>query len=538
MTSGHYRNIRTSVAIGLLGIASILVSFHALAQSNPQSPTSAIMGHVHDAASKPAANATVSIERTSETATIAPDTRTTRADSEGAYQFSGLGAGSYRVRAELKGARSTAVFLVTLASGETKTIDLVDITIASASSRLEFFDEPQFTVAGVTQATNSGGHGSDTVLRNSEALVKATASLGREATQDSAQRTGANLGRRSEKESAAEKSADNHFPAKDTEDLGKLQEERTTIQAQLQREDSAGGENTPRDKADTAGFPSDHADLKRSELHHQLAQIDEKLGNPLEAVREYQRASELAPSEPNLFDWASELLTHRALEPATDVFTKGTRLYPESVRMLIGLGVACYARGSYDHAAQSLNSASDLAPNDPTPYLFIGKMQSVETVPSKETLDRLARFQRLEPNNALANYYYALGLWKSKQAGSTLDDASSAQAEALLQKAVQLDPKLGAAHLQLGILYAQRGDYSRAIAAYQKSIQASPELEETHYRLAQAYRRTGDEAKAKEQLRLHEQLSKQSKDEAERGRREIQQFVISLRDGNSNSHER
>ena len=44
----------------------------------------------------------------------------------------------------------------------------------------EFFDEPQFTVAGVTQATNSGGHGSDTVLRTTEALAKATASLGKD----------------------------------------------------------------------------------------------------------------------------------------------------------------------------------------------------------------------------------------------------------------------------------------------------------------------------------------------------------------------
>jgi len=44
----------------------------------------------------------------------------------------------------------------------------------------EFFDEPQFTVAGVTQATNSGGHGSDTVLRTTEALAKATVSLSKE----------------------------------------------------------------------------------------------------------------------------------------------------------------------------------------------------------------------------------------------------------------------------------------------------------------------------------------------------------------------
>jgi hypothetical protein len=53
-----------------------------------------------------------------------------------------------------------------------------------------------------------------------------------------------------------------------------------------------------------------------------------KLGNPLEAVREYQRAAELDASEQYLFDWGTELLTHRALEPAAEVFTKGNRLFP------------------------------------------------------------------------------------------------------------------------------------------------------------------------------------------------------------------
>jgi tetratricopeptide (TPR) repeat protein len=199
--------------------------------------------------------------------------------------------------------------------------------------------------------------------------------------------------------------------------------------------------------------------------------------------------------------------------------------------MLIGLGVSWYARGSYERAAQYLGSASDLAPGDETPYLFMGRMQSEETVPSQETLARLARFQRLEPGNALANYYYAVSLWKWKQSTGALDDASSAEVEALLQKAIQIDLRLGAAQLQLGILYALRGDYPRAIPAYQKAVEISPELEEAHYRLAQAYKRNGEEARAQKELQIHEQLAKQAKEQAERERNEIQQFVISLRDG-------
>lgn len=198
--------------------------------------------------------------------------------------------------------------------------------------------------------------------------------------------------------------------------------------------------------------------------------------------------------------------------------------------MLIGLGVTWYARGSYGRAAQYLGSASDLDPGDPSPYLFMGRMQSAETVPSPETVEQLAHFQRLESGNALANYYYAVSLWKSRQATGALDDASSAQVEGLLRKAIEIDPKLGEAYLHLGTIYAQRGDYAHAIPAYLKAIEVSPDLQETHYRLAQAYRRTGKEEKAREQLQLHEEISKRAKEEAESERSKIQQFVISLRD--------
>jgi tetratricopeptide (TPR) repeat protein len=113
--------------------------------------------------------------------------------------------------------------------------------------------------------------------------------------------------------------------------------------------------------------------------------------------------------------------------------------------------------------------------------------------------------------------------------------------ESLLQKAVRLDPKFGAAYLQLGILSAQRADFPRAISAYQKAIEVSPQvspnlddtLEVAHYRLAQAYLRTGDKIRFQQELQLHDQLAKKTKDDTERARREIKEFVISLQEKNS-----
>jgi tetratricopeptide (TPR) repeat protein len=547
VTSGHFGQ----TGIYLAGCVLAVIAAVAPVRAQSREPASAataqaqgtLQGRVRDSTGTPVANAAVFLQIATGEQTRTTQADITHTDMDGKYRFAALRAGAYTLRAEMNGYGEAIVGPVSLGQKETKDIDLTLISTKASTSRNappvkpatgkpgeqtpEFFDEPQFTVAGVTQATNSGGHGSDTVLRTTEALAKATVSLSKESAGSSSGAT-----------SAATESSLRDAVARHPEDF-----EANRQLGKLLVDNGKAAEGAPYLERASKGNPGD------LELHHLLADVYEELGNPLEAVREYQRAAELDPSEPNLFDWGTELLTHRALEPATEVFTKGNRRFPKSVRMLIALGVTWYARGSYDQAGKCLANASDLAPDNPTPYLFLGKMQSVEGTPSEESVERLRRFAQLQPDNALANYYYAVSLWKqsANAVDSRRDNEQSARVESLLQKAVHLDPKLGAAYLQLGILYSQRKDFSRAISAYQKAIEVGPEevspehvtpeinetLEVAHYRLAQAYLRTGDKVRAQEELQLHAELAEKIKDKTERERREIQQFVISLRNKNS-----
>jgi tetratricopeptide (TPR) repeat protein len=248
------------------------------------------------------------------------------------------------------------------------------------------------------------------------------------------------------------------------------------------------------------------------EPHHTLAESYEKAGKPLDAVREFQRAAELNPSEINLFDWGTELLSHRAPQAAAEVFDKAVRLYPESVRSMLGLATAWYTAGVYENAAQWFFKAADVNPSDPKPYLFLGKIQAREITESAGYRERLARFAKLAPDNALANYYYAVSLCQQRD---------YANARKLLRKAVVLDPHMGAAYLQLGII-------ENSVSDYQKAMEADPALEEAHYRLAEAYRLRGDTAKAKEEMAIYNKLSKESDEAVERERREMQRFVVAL----------
>ena len=140
---------------------------------------------------------------------------------------------------------------------------------------------------------------------------------------------------------------------------------------------NSGDYQRARDNIRTLLAPQSKDSPHGAELHHLLADLEGKLGNPVEAVREYQIAAELKPSELNLFDWGSELLMHRADQPAIEVFSKGNRLFPGSVRMKLGLGAAWYASGSYERAVQHFCDASDLNPADATPYLFMGRLQAL-----------------------------------------------------------------------------------------------------------------------------------------------------------------
>ncbi|MGA8775425.1 MAG: carboxypeptidase regulatory-like domain-containing protein [Terriglobales bacterium] len=511
----------------LIGIAPCAVSEQGKAPSQPVAHSAGVQGHVRDSGGKPVAKVTVSLQFMKDTST---ETWTSRTDSAGAFHFAGMRAGSYTLHTGDTQSDVAMAKSVELVENETKKVDLILDAPASSSSDAaddlsaaakapQFFEEPKFTVVSVAPATNPGGRGSDAAQRNSEVLVQDAAALSSSSSSPSSQSSSLPAGSLSPGKLASPNSAED----------GNLLQEGAEIQAEIVQEENAEGENAPSESVNDEKSRGDlkldaPARQKRAQLYHRLAAIDERLDNPLEAAHEYERAAELAPSERNLFDWGMDLLTHRALEPATDVLTKGSTAYPKSARMLIGLAVAWYSRGSYERASDYLAKASDLAPNDAAPYLFMGRMLSGEAAPSAETMERLARFVRLAPANELANYYYAVGLWK--QSSGAVDDARFAQMEQLLHKAIELDPKLGMAELQLGILYAQRGDDARVVTAYQKAIEVSPELDEAHYRLAVTYKKTGDEAGARKELALHEQLAKQAAEQAEREHGEVQEFVI------------
>jgi tetratricopeptide (TPR) repeat protein len=486
-----------------------------------QSKASAtIRGNVEDAQGRAVAGATVLLQRSSGQQSI-------ETDIKGAYSFTPSPGDGYTLRAAKAGMGEATFGPLSLKADEIKNVDLK----LKPANTAEFYDEPQFTVSGVSDVAAPGGHGSDTVLRTSESFAKDVVSLNKEsapsASGDDEKSLRALADREPSNFEANHRAGKLLAASRPTDALAYFERA-----AKLKPDDYANSFELARAYSDAGQYQRAQG-LSRdllsrhdtAELHHLVADAQEKLGDPVDAAREYQRAAEMDPSETYLFDWGAELLIHRALQPAIEVYRKGTRLFPESSRMLIGLGVSWYAVGSFEQAVESLCRAADLKPEDPQPYRFLGRMQSASPAQFNAVTERLARFAQLQPANPLANYYYAVSLWD----GAKGQPDRERKVESLLNQSLRQDPNLAPAHLQLGILYADRKDTTKAISEYKRALDIDPQLEEGYFRLAQAYRLTGDQAAAQQELQIFKQLSKQHAEQVDRERRDLGRFVYTLR---------
>jgi tetratricopeptide (TPR) repeat protein len=472
-----------------------------------------------------------------------------RSNAAGEFTFVTVQPGNYAISAEKAGWRSPVTAIVIASPRDAKTVDLVldrrvegypDSAGSSSSPGppMEFSDKPNFTVAGVTDWTAVGGHGSDTTLRTSESLARDILTL-----QPQASPPGAAADSEHDKETEAQlraalpaapgNFAANHRLGEFYLHAGRYAEAVPLLESayRIDPEDYGNTYDLALACEGVGDYAKAHDDVRRllehrddADLHRLLAEINEKLGDPLAAVREYELAVNKDPSEQNYFAWGSELLLHRAIWQAQEVFRKGSQVYPNSGRMLTALGAALFAGAIYDEASRHLCAASDMNPADPQPYIFLGKIQAAAPNPLPCIEPRLERYARQQSDNAVANYLYAMAIIKRQQ--QKPDDQALQKAEALLYKAVRLDAKCGEAWLQLGILSFDRREFATAMDDYRKAIEANPQLAEAHYRLGVAYDRTGETSKAAKEFELHDLIERAQAEAIERQRREILQFVI------------
>jgi len=155
--------LRIGVALIVASALFFAPTAQAQSQDTPAPPgtqgSAVLRGTIRDSQNRPAVDATVYLQTTAGGPALV-----TRTDSRGSYRYSELRGGTYSMRAEKSGLGNAALGPFSLRATEAKQVDLTLMTQKTAEpepakTKPAFFDEPTFTVAGVTDSTYLGGHG-------------------------------------------------------------------------------------------------------------------------------------------------------------------------------------------------------------------------------------------------------------------------------------------------------------------------------------------------------------------------------------------
>jgi tetratricopeptide (TPR) repeat protein len=298
-----------------------------------------------------------------------------------------------------------------------------------------------------------------------------------------------------------------------------------------------------------------------AEAYAHLGLLEAQQGHYKEAVPLYRKAIELNPSMQGLqLNLGLSLFKSGAMKEAADTFAPMLKdqppSSPEALRLTTLIGLAYYGSGDYAAAVPFLEQATAADPQN-LPFrlalahscLWSKQYQCVLDVYHQiltlnaesaeadmlagEALDEMkdkagatqqfraaVKADPKEPNVHFGLGYLLWGLLQLDEAAQEFqaeldNNPDHAQALtyladchmklnkpegaiALLERAIQIDPSIGLAHLDLGILLGNAGRTDEALRELKIAVNLNPDDESVHWQLARFYQATGrrDEAKA------------------------------------------
>src|SRR5688572_29950100 len=195
------------------------------------------------------------------------------------------------------------------------------------------------------------------------------------------------------------------------------------------------------------------------------AKADEyfKAGEYEKAEIEYKNVLQLDRGDSHAFGRIGRIYFEQGrLILSASVLKTAVELKPDNIEARIKLGYVNLAFGNRAEARKAALAVLEKSPSDPeAPILLIEA-----TAEAKDAADAVAVLEKL-PTAQTAPVLTALGF-------SQLRRGRLAEAEALLERARQADPKLAAAQSALGALYLAQKDSARAEKAIAMAAELSP----------------------------------------------------------------
>lgn len=187
---------------------------------------------------------------------------------------------------------------------------------------------------------------------------------------------------------------------------------------------------------------------------------------------------------------AHSLLWSKQYSKVLDVYHEILTLDPDSAEADMLAGEALDEMKNSSGAIEMFRKAAKAKPNEPNVHFGLGYLLWTQ----KQYPDAIKEFQAElanDPNHSQSMLYMA---------DANIQMNQYADAGPLLEKAVKIDPSLGLAHLDLGILAANDGRNDDALREFLVAEKIMPEDVNVHWRLGRLYRTMGKKEEAKAEL--------------------------------------
>jgi predicted Zn-dependent protease len=260
-----------------------------------------------------------------------------------------------------------------------------------------------------------------------------------------------------------------------------------------------------------------------AEAQSLFGDVDEQLARYEDAGQHYANAVRLEPSEANLYLLGIEFLRHWTFDPAAKEFAAGVRVFPQSQRMRLGLGVALYGGGKYDEAIPVF---ADLLEENPANSMYaelLGRTCTVLTEGEQPKCAALIDYAQKHPKDAVLATYAATSILHQPADSGQLELAHQ-----LLETAIEASPDLPEAHYGLGLLLQTESQWAESIPELRTAIRLRPEYASAHYRLALALSHTGQHEAANAEIALEQKYNQQEQAGVDARLKQVTTFLVKL----------
>ena len=206
---------------------------------------------------------------------------------------------------------------------------------------------------------------------------------------------------------------------------------------------------------------------------------------------------------------------HASPQVGIDILNAGLTQLPNEPRLYLVRGVLLTQFGEFSRAANDFETASRIDPQ----LSFLGAAQGIVESQQHDAPRAIASFRaavKAHPDEAYAHYLLAEALQgESKPVGSPEFNEEIHEA----QRALQLEPRMVAAHDLLAAVYIEYGHTQEAIEHSRASLAIDPNDQQAVYHLILALRKTDDKSEVPQLVNRLMELQRESKSTAAASRK-------------------